>query len=179
MKILKGIFFVILGIIALLFIVALFLPSEYKVERSVEINKPVELVYGHVSDFNNFHGWNPWTPLEPDHTYKVSGDSGKVGQKYYWEGEIIGSGEMEFLELKPFSFIQSNIRFLAPQQAEGKVYWNFEGDELNSKVTWSIMGSVDYPLGRYYGIMMDGFLGPSFEDGMNNLKLKCESIAQP
>jgi len=174
MKIIKGIFFIILGIVALMFIVALFLPSQYTVKRSIEIDKPIGAVYGFVADFNNFHSWNPWTPLEPNHSFSVTGDSGQVGQKYYWEGEIIGKGEMIFTELKQYDLISSDINFLAPQTASGIVNWKFSGTESNTQVSWSLTGSADYPLGRYYGLMMDGFLGPSFEEGMKNLKVKCE-----
>jgi len=176
MKALKGIFYVILAIIALVFVVAIFLPSEYKVERSAEINKPVTMIFGYVSDFNNFHSWNPWTPLEPNHSYTVSGDSGQVGHKYLWEGEIIGSGNMIFTKFIPFDLIKSDINFLSPQKAKGVVEWAFDGTENSTTVSWSLTGSADYPLGRYYGLMMDGFLGPSFEEGMNSLKKRCAEI---
>lgn len=175
MKIIKGIFYVILVIVALVFVIAIFLPSQYSVERTVEINKPVEVVYGYVADFNNFHNWNPWTILEPNHPYEVTGDSAKVGQKYYWEGEIIGSGHMIFTEFKPYDLIKSDIAFLAPQQGEGVVEWEFEENTNSTKVKWSLTGNADYPLGRYYGLMMDNFLGKSFEDGMSNLKKKVET----
>jgi len=179
MKILKIMMYVVLAFIALLFIVAIFLPSEYKVERSIEINKPIGMVYGYVADFNNFREWNPWSPLEPNHSYEVSGDSGQVGQKYHWDGEIIGSGEMIFTELKYNDFIKSEIAFLAPEQANGFVDWVFEGDENKTKVSWSMIGSADYPLGRYFGLMMDSLLGKDFEEGMNNLKVQFEKEKSP
>jgi uncharacterized membrane protein len=179
MKILKTIFYVILGLIALLFLVAIFLPSEYKVERSVEINKPVGIVFGYVADFNNFREWNPWSSLEPKHSFEVSGDSGKVGQKYHWNGNIIGTGEMIFTELKPYDLIKSDILFLAPEQANGVVDFIFNGDENKTKISWSLTGSADYPLGRFFGLMMDSFLGPDFEKGMSNLKNMCESNEIP
>jgi Polyketide cyclase / dehydrase and lipid transport len=175
MKILKTIFYVILGLIALIFVVALFLPSEYKVERSVEINKPVGIVFGYVADFNNFREWNPWSSLEPNHSFEVSGDSGQVGQKYHWDGNIIGTGEMIFTELKPYELIKSDILFLAPEQANGVVDFIFDGEENRTKISWSLTGSADYPLGRFFGLMMDSFLGPDFEKGMINLKNMCES----
>ena len=179
MKILKGIFYVILVIVALVFVVALFLPSEYRVERSTEINRPVGMVYGYVADFNNFHEWNPWSALEPNHSYEVKGDSGTVGQQYHWEGEIIGSGQMEFTEFKQYDLIRSNITFLTPNEGFGIVDWEFEGSENLTNVTWSLTGSADYPIGRYFGLMMDGMLGPSFEEGMTKLKSKCEEIEIP
>lgn len=172
MKILKGIFYAILVIIVLFFVVAIFLPSEYKVERSTDIDAPIENVYGYVADFNNFYAWNPWTPLEPNHKYEVTGDSASVGQKYYWEGEVIGSGQMIFTEFKPYDLIVSNIEFLAPEQGSGIVEWTFEGNSTSTKVNWSLKGDADYPIGRYMGLVMDTFLGKSFEDGLSNLKEK-------
>lgn len=174
MSILKKISYVVLAIIALFFIVALFLPTEYRVERSIEINKPIDNVYGYVADFNNFHAWNPWTPLEPGHKFEVTGDSATVGQKYYWNGEIIGSGEMEFTELKQNQSIQSSIAFLSPEQGSGIVDFTFEGDMNKTKVSWSLNGDAGYPIGRYFGLMMDSILGKDFETGMEKLKEKCE-----
>lgn len=174
MSILKKISYVVLAIIALFFIAALFLPSEYEVERSIEINKPIENVYGYVADFNNFHAWNPWTPMEPGHKFEVTGDSAAIGQKYYWEGEIIGSGEMVFTELKQNQSIKSSISFLSPEQASGIVDFTFEGDMNKTKVSWMLTGEAGYPIGRYFGLMMDSMLGGDFEKGMKKLKEKCE-----
>lgn len=98
-----------------------------------------------------------------------------MGQKYYWEGEIIGSGHMIFTEFKLYNLIKSDIAFLSPQQGEGFVEWEFEENTNSTKVKWSLTGNADYPLGRYYGLMMDNFLGKSFEDGMSNLKKKVET----
>lgn len=175
MKILKNILIIIVAIIALFLIVAMFLPSEYRVERSVEINKPASVVYNYVADFNNFYEWNPWTPMEVGHNYEVTGDSAKVGQKYFWEGKVVGSGQMIFTELKPYSLIKSDIEFLSPQQGKGVVDWTFNNNGNITKVTWGISGESEYPVGRYFGLMMDSFLGKDFENGMKNLKTKCEA----
>jgi hypothetical protein len=175
MKVLKKISLIVVAIIALFLIVAVFLPSEYVVKRGIEINKPVDQVYGYVADFNNFQGWNPWTPLEPGHKFVVLGDSATVGQKYSWEGKIIGTGEMVFTQFSQNEAIKSDIAFLSPQQGKGVVEWTFEGDSNMTNVSWSLIGEAGYPLGRYYGLIMDSMLGPSFEDGMKNLKKKCEA----
>jgi hypothetical protein len=175
MKVLKNISLIIIAIIVLFLVVAIFLPSTYKVERSAEINWPADSVYNYVADFNNFQAWNPWTPMEPGHKYEITGDSATVGQKYYWEGKTIGSGQMTFTELKPYSYIKSDIEFLTPQSGKGIVEWNFEPQGEKTKVSWSITGEAGYPIGRYFGLMMDSFLGKNFEDGMKNLKEKCEA----
>ncbi|MBK8944537.1 MAG: SRPBCC family protein [Ignavibacteriae bacterium] len=176
MKILKIIFKILLVIIVLFLVVALFLPSEYKVERNIEINKPASVVFNYVSDFNNFRDWNPWSPFEPAHKVEVTGDSATVGQKYYWEGEIIGSGQMVFTELKPFDLIKADIEFLTPQQGKGIVDFVFEANGNSTKFSWAIIGEADYPVGRYMGLMMDSFLGTNFEEGAKTLKEKCEAL---
>ncbi len=175
MKVLKKISIIVIAIIALFLIVAVFLPTQYVVTRGIEINKPVDQVYGYVADFNNFQAWNPWTPLEPGHNYEVIGDSATVGQKYSWEGKIIGSGEMVFTHFTQNEAIKSDIAFLSPQQGKGEVEWTFEGDSNMTKVSWSLIGEAGYPIGRYFGLMMDSMLGGNFEDGMKNLKEKCEA----
>lgn len=175
MKVLKRISLIILAIIALFLIVAVFLPSEYVVKRGIEINKPVDQVYGYVADFNNFQAWNPWTPLEPGHKFVVLGDSATVGQKYSWDGKMIGSGEMVFTEFKQNETIRSDISFLSPQQGNGVVEWTFEGDSNMTKVNWSLIGEAGYPIGRYFGLMMDSMLGSNFEEGMSNLKTQLEA----
>lgn len=175
MKILKKILIAILIIIALFLIVAIFLPNKYKVERTTKIDKPVEFIYGYLSDFNNFRDWNPWTNLEPGHDYNVNGDSATVGQKYSWQGKVIGKGEMIFTDFKPFEKIKSNIKFITPQEGKGLVEWNFKKENENTtNVSWSLEGDAEYPMGRYFSLMMDSFLGKSFQDGLNNLKEKCE-----
>jgi hypothetical protein len=176
MKVLKIFFSVIVAIIALVLIVAIFLPSQYKVERSMVINKSDTLVYNYVSDFNNFKGWNPWSQMEPDHKFEVTGNAATVGHKYYWEGKEIGSGQMIFTELIPYNFIKSDIEFLTPQSGKGIVEFKFEPQENSTKFSWAIVGDAEYPIGRYMGMLMDTFLGKNFEDGVANLKLKCEAL---
>lgn len=62
MKILKIALLIIVAIIVLFLIVAAFMPSKYIVERSIDINKPIDLVFEHVVDLNHFedgvHGTN-------------------------------------------------------------------------------------------------------------------------
>lgn len=82
---------------------------------------------------------------------------------------------MIFTKFKPYDLIKSEIAFLSPQQGEGVVEWEFEKNANSTKVTQSLTGDADYPLGRYYGLMMDNFLGKSFEEGMSNLKKKVET----
>ncbi len=176
MKVLKIIFKIVIAIIVLFFVIALFLPSEYKVERSVDINKPASEIYNYVADFNNFQAWNPWTPFEPGHKVEVTGDSATVGQKYYWEGKIIGSGQMVFTELHPYDLIKADIEFLTPQQGKGIVDFVFVQKGNSTKFSWSITGEAGYPIGRYFGLMMDNILGKNFEDGAKTLKEKCEAL---
>ena len=81
---------------------------------------------------------------------------------------------MVFTDFEPNS-IKSNIEFLEPQQGTGLVEWEFEESVNGTKVSWSLSGDSDYPMGRYFGLMMDSFLGPDFEKGMDMLKKRLEN----
>jgi hypothetical protein len=43
-------------------------------------------------------------------------------------------------------------------------------------VTWSNAGELGYnPVNRWFGLLMDNFMGRDFEEGLRNLKTQAES----
>jgi len=176
MKVLRTILIIILALIVLFLIVALFLPSSFSVERSIEINKPVDFVYNTVLDFEKRTQWDPWVEKDADATTSFElGDSTGVGNTWAWQGEIVGSGNLTVDKVIPNEKIHSKLVFISPQQMESDVIWKFAPVENGTKVTWGLAGEVDYPVGRFFGMMMDGYIGPDYEQGLQSLKQLCEN----
>ena len=65
----------------------------FTVEKSIEIEAPIEKVYAAIRDFREWVPWSLWLISEPDCPL----DYGEDGKSYSWEGKIIGSGKMEIL----------------------------------------------------------------------------------
>ena len=176
MKALKIILIIIVVILALFLLLAAFLPSEYRVERSTVIDKPVDVVYGFVVDFGNRAKWDPWMEMEPEAESVFDVKEGFIGSSWYWEGEKLGTGRLTVEDVVDNESIRSKLEFLSPQQMESDVYWDFQATEGETEVSWATGGTLRYPLERYFGLMMDKMMGSDLERGLSNLKREIESL---
>jgi len=177
MRVLKIIGTIIGGLIALFLVVTAVLPSSYRVERSIEINKPAEAIYSLVANLPNWPKWDPFTEQEPTAKSTFSGVEGTIGSQWNWEGKVIGTGSLTVEELVPNQSIRSKMVSVAPQPWAAVDNWSFAPAANGTKVTWMIEGELDYPVGRIIGLFMEGMLGPTFEKGLANLKRVSEQQA--
>jgi effector-binding domain-containing protein len=176
MKFLKWLGISLLSIVALLLIIALFLPSNFHVERSIEIEKQISTVFETAIDMNQRAKWDPWIEMEPDAEIKVNITPDIIGSGYTWKGEIIGEGKITIQEFIPNELIKSKIAFIAPQSMDANVIWNFEETDNGTVITWAFEGSLSYPIEKWSGLFMDKFLGPQFEKGLSNFKRFVENL---
>lgn len=175
MKALKIIGIIILVLIALFLLVALALPSEYRVERSIVVERQPEFVFNQIGNFNNFEKWNPWMEREPDAKSIVTGTPMTPGHKWEWEGEKTGKGFLEIEEIDPGRMVDSKLVFQEPNTMEADNIMTLRKTGAGTKVTWKMTGELGYPGGRYIGLFLDGMLGPDFEKGLKNLKEHTET----
>lgn len=70
----------------------------------------------------------------------------------------------------------SSSAFQEPMQSSADDYVELEptGDG-DTRVTWRNTGDLPYPVGRYFGLGIDGMLGPQYEEGLQSLKAFCKS----
>jgi len=169
MKVLKIILGIVVAIVALFLVVAIFLPSEVTVERSAVIEAPDSVIFDYITDFNNRTDWDPWFEMEPEAKVTLTEVTQGVGAGYAWEGEVIGSGDMVIDEVEENKSIKSTLKFYTPQAGEGKVLWLLEPVENGTNLSWSFTSEMGYPVERYFGLMMEGMLGPQLEKGLENV----------
>ena len=169
MKVLKIILAVIVAIIALVLIVAAFLPSEVTVERSAVIEAPDSVVFDYITDFTERANWDPWLEMDPDAKVTLNDTPKGVGAGYAWSGEVTGSGEMVIDEVVENKSVKSTIKFFAPQTGEGIIEWRLEPVENGTNLTWVFNSEMGYPVERFFGLMMEGMLGPQLEKGLENV----------
>ena len=170
MKVIKSILLVLIALIALVLIVALFLPSEYEVSRSTEIGKSPELVYKSLNTFQNRTEWDPWAEMDPSSEAIITGPDSGVGASWAWKGKKTGEGNLTIMKVEENKHIESALVFTAPMAMESKVFWDLEATATGTKVKWTTSGELDYPMGKIYGLFIDGSLGPDLEKGLANLK---------
>ena len=96
MQTLFNILLVILGLVALVLIVAAFTPKKYSLSRNIVINKPRAQVFDYIKHLKNQDQYNKWVMADPNMEKKYSGTDGTVGFIYAWDGnKKAGKGEEE------------------------------------------------------------------------------------
>jgi effector-binding domain-containing protein len=182
MKVLKILGIVVLVIIALILVLSFTAPDSYEVERSVTIDSPKELVFGHVKYWRNWAGWSPWKERDPKMEVTVKGTDGEKGSSYNWVGdpEITGAGSMTNTGVKENQEILFHLMFKEPWESESDG-WVRVADEGQgkTKVSWGFAGDLTFPFNIMTIFMsMESMIAPDFERGLALLKEKAEKEAK-
>lgn len=176
MRILKILFVFILIVVALLLVVAAFVPKNYQVQRSVIMDANPCQIFPEAQYFQNFVKWDPWSRQDTAIQQTFEGEPGAEGSKYSWESEEVGSGYMERIASTKDYEIQNKIVFTSPRSGSSDGFMRFEKDSAANKtlVTWGFSGKSDYPW-NIVNLFLDGMVGKDFEAGLQNLKEIVES----
>lgn len=171
----KKIILIVLAVLALPFIIALFLKKSYHVERSVEINKSQSEVFNFLKYVENQKKFTVWSQYDPNQKESSKGTDGQVGYINRWESdhEKVGIGEQEIVKITPNSRIDYAFRFYEPFKAlDDSGYFKLDTKGPNkTKVTWGYDGKMNYPSNLFLLFMnFDEMIGTDFEKGLKNLK---------
>ncbi len=146
---------------------------KYQVERSIIIECDIQRAKESLSNYTEWKSWSPWIIMEADAKLEYSPYQGEVGSSYGWDGEIIGTGEMNLLSIgerelsmklsltKPFKS-ESNIKFILEPQGNGV------------KVTWYMSASLPFFL-FWMKKKIQMFIGMDYERGLMMLKEHIET----
>jgi uncharacterized protein YndB with AHSA1/START domain len=176
MKFLRGLFFLLLGLVALFFVTGLFLPQTAHVERSMTTKASPATVYGLVDGFKRFNEWSPWASLDPATKYTYSGPETGVGARMEWTSANpdVGNGSQEVIAVEPGRRVTSKLDFGMDNPTTSTI--NLVPDGTGTRITWALdtdfSGSL---LGRYFGLALDRMVGPDYEKGLAQLQAVAES----
>lgn len=176
MKALKIILITIITLIALILLIGLFAPKKYKVERSIDINAPLDVIMDQVSNLRNVNEWSPWSEYDPDMKSSYSGTDGEVGSSSEWQGnKKVGKGKQEITKITE-NRVETKITFIEPWESVSSSYIQCDQEGAAVKVTWGFEGKNPYPWNALCVFMsMDKMLGKEFEKGLKKLKERCEN----
>lgn len=172
---LRTILYVIGALILLPIIVGLFLPSTAHVERSITIQAAPEQIWPYVNGYTHFNTWSPWADRDPDAVYTISGSESGVGARYEWQSDQpdVGSGAQEIILSEPYTRVETLLDF--GDEGTGVAYFDLTPVDGGTEVTWGFDTDFGWNLiGRYFGLLFDGFIGPDYEEGLSNLQATVE-----
>jgi len=148
MNIVITILLLVVGIIALLLIIALFMKREHYVNREIIINAPRQRVFDYLKLLKNQDEFNKHAMAGPDRKRKFKGTDGAVGYIYAWSGnKNAGVGEKEIKKIIEGKRIETEIRFVKPMRVSASVIFETESlSENQTKVNLINTGTLKYPL---------------------------------
>ncbi|MCU0418180.1 MAG: SRPBCC family protein [Cyclobacteriaceae bacterium] len=182
MKILKIIGIGLVAILLLAVVFTVFQSPQSHLARSVVINAPDSVIFEYVNNYQKFNAWSPWAKLDANTQYMYDGPTAGVGARMSWVSKHpdVGTGAQWIVESEPYKRVKSGMQFgdfegeffaqvdIEPAEGGHRVTWHYYGDVSTASAAGAFMG-------KFFGLFMDGMLGPQYEDGLKNLKAVAES----
>ncbi len=172
MKTLKRIGLGLLAVIGLLLIIALFLPKNFSIERSVVVNKPVPVVFPYIRQVKNQDKFSYWNMQDPNSKKTYEGTDGTVGFVYSWDSQNdhVGKGSQTIAGIEENRKVSFDLHFEKPFRNDAKSFMMTDAESpLSTKVSWRFEGHTPYPM-NLMSVMMKQMLGDQLQAGLNNLK---------
>ena len=171
MKALKYILYTLLGIIALLLVVAAVLPKDFHAEGVTEINRPVDEVYAYVKQLKTQEQYSVWHRMAQDIQSEYKGEDGTVGSEVVWKSDDVGDGKQIIKSLEENKKVVIDLYLMEGAPPSAYVFQTDAVDDHKTKVTVSISGSVDYPWNIF---SLFAGLDSKFQETADNLKVVLE-----
>jgi uncharacterized protein YndB with AHSA1/START domain len=177
MRLLKALIISAIVLIAGALVIGFLLPDRAHIERSVVIEAPPETVFGVLNGFARFNEWSPWAELDPNTQYTRGGPETGVGARQAWRSEdpSVGAGSQEIIESTPHSLIRMKLVFEG-FDSDNVASYVLAAEGEKTKLTWSYDSEFKGNLmSRYFGLLLDGMIGPDYERGLTKLKALLEA----
>ena len=171
------ILYTVLGLVVIVVVVGLLLPSRVLVERAVVIDQPAEAIFPWIADLKLWPRWSVWNRTEdPTLAYTYDGATTGRGGAMRWTARKMGNGCLTITEFVPNQVLRYELRM------EGRgmvVRGNIELESAGggaTRVDW--FDEVDLghnPLRKWLGFVIRPMLGRAFERSLAGLKTAAQT----
>ena len=176
-KLLKAIVWILAALVVIFVGGGYLLPSEVAMQRQTVINAPPEKVFALVGGYKRFNEWSPWAELDPKAVYTFEGPESGVGAKMSWASNDpnVGAGSQTITEHVPNSRVAVDLDFGAMGKSQS--YWDLKPEGTGTSATWGFKMKLDGMMDRWFGLLMERFIGPDYEKGLARVKALAEKEA--
>ncbi|HEY3371698.1 MAG TPA: SRPBCC family protein [Prolixibacteraceae bacterium] len=172
------IIFIALIIVAIPFIVALFVKKTYSVEREIMIARPSHVVFNYLKYLKNQDKFSKWASMDPKMKKEYRGIDGTVGFVSAWESQNknVGKGEQEIKKINEGKRIDYELRFIKPFNSVAKAYMTCDQMSKNETiVNWGFDSKMNYPMNLMLLFNMEKMIGNDLSTGLVTLKNQLEN----
>lgn len=158
------------------FVYAALKPDEFLVERTADINAPIEEVFAQINNLQKMAVWNPWLNQDPSILISYEDSVEGAGATLGWKGAgATGEGKLTVLESATPTFVRIKEEYLKPFQTQSDVEFLLQSDEVKTTVTWVIQGKLPFvPKVMSIFVGTDTLIGKEMEHGLTHLKAIAE-----
>lgn len=175
MKALKWILYIVISLVALLLIVAAFLPEKRVFSSSIVVNTFPRTIYGLVNSPKNWEKWSPFQESDPAMVSVYTGPETGVGAHQTWDSKVNGKGNMTILESVFEKKVVYDLSMM--EGSKDSTLFILERVPEGTKVTWETrIAKSGYPVGRLLLLAFGGTMNKTFLHGLENLKKVAEGL---
>lgn len=181
MKRLKKIVLVFIGLVAILLVAALFIPTEKVVKRTIIISRNQLETFTYVKNLKNQEKYGVWWKADPNMKITSTGTDGTVGYIHAWKStnEQVGQGQQRIIKIVESpnqSRMDIELTFIKPFKSVAPSFMTTEALSTNkTRVSWAITSKMPYPMNLIGAVMnMEKMLGDDLNQGLKNLKVILE-----
>lgn len=168
---------IVLLIVAIPFIVALFVRKNYSVHREIKINKPNQVVFDYIRYLKNHDNFNKWGKMDSHMIRQYYGTDGTVGFISSWESKNrnVGKGEQRIIKVSVPKRIDFELRFLKPYSSVAHVYMTTDPTSRQETiVVWGLKSKMNYPMNFMLLFNVQEAIGKDIEKGLSHIKEQLE-----
>ena len=170
----------ILGIVAIFWVIGSLLPRSYSFQSEIEIASTPDVVFGEVNSLKKWQSWSrQWNPETIESlTIDYNGQDSGVGAAQTWE-DIRGSGKLWITESEQNKKVAYDMEFGNFPRMKSQIEFFPAGssDKPGTKVKWSSQGKL--PSGPFYGFFGSFFSGQmqnEYDKSLEKLKQNIEAM---
>ncbi|HEX8905228.1 MAG TPA: SRPBCC family protein [Longimicrobiaceae bacterium] len=154
-------------------------PDTFRVQRSVTIAAPAEVVFAEIEDLHRWSAWNPYEKSDPEMRKTFEGAASGVGSSFHYYGGTTGEGRMTLAAIEPHRRIAVSAQFIKPFAATNRIEFTLAPAPGGVSLTWAMDGRNTF-VGKALSLFidMDRMIGGSFEKGLADIKGIAESPAR-
>ena len=169
------------GLLAVLFTVAAFLPKTFLVSRSVAIAAPAKAGFELVNDLHRWPRWSPFENKDPKMERTYGELPAGAGATFSWSGNAVaGKGRVTIVESRPPDLIRIKLEMYKPFAATNAIEFTFVPQGGQTIATLTMTGTKNFAARiMCIFISMDRMVGGDFEAGLASLKKLAENPASP
>ena len=168
----------LLGVVCIFILSNFFFSADVYVERSIEIERPINQVFMKVANVTEWQKWELWCTTDSTIVNSFTETVYGINAKRAWVSEESGAGSMQITNVELNKQIDFDVQFIEPFESKGKGTFTFEQINGKTKATWRLHQEYSF-LFRTLGLLADKMIGEGFEMSLQNLKSLTENSIDP